>query len=179
MTDQKVLDDAELVTQAQYASMRACSREAVRRAVDAGRISAFGPDKKVRPALADVEWQENTRARIGSRPASESAAPDSASAAPPAPAPAAPDYNFDRARRERADADLKEMELQERLGQLVRADAVREALASQLGQVRESLLQMPARLAPMLAAEPDQARMQTLLDGELRAVLAKLTDVEF
>ncbi len=165
-----------LVTQAEYARMRGCSRESVRKAVDKGRITAFGDKKRIHPTLADTQWQTNTRARIGSRGSADDLPSTGQPSAPAQPPSSESDYTRDRARREKADADLREMELMQRRGELVRADAVREGLASRLGQVREAILQLPARLAPQLVVDTDQARVQMLLDAELRAVLIKLTE---
>lgn len=171
---------AGLITQAEYARRRGCSREAVRRAVEQGRITAWGAKKLVHPVLADSQWQENSRARAGSTPATAGAAAAGGSSGAPPAAPASEEkddgYSAFRARREAADAELKEMELAQRRGELVSVSEIRAKLGERLGQVREQLLQLPARLAPLMVGETDQARLQTLLDDELRAALARLTE---
>lgn len=48
--------DTKLMTQADYSRHRECSREAVRKAVDAQRITTFGPDKLIDATLADAQW---------------------------------------------------------------------------------------------------------------------------
>lgn len=134
---------------------------------------------------AAAAWKaEHVRAKV-SAPSQEAAteAPPAvaAEAAPeskPAPAPAAPadtGYSFDRARREKYDADLAEIKLREQQGDLVRRAEVRAVMAAKLGEVRTNLLQIPARLAPLLAPETDQGKVHALLDGELRTVLNRLT----
>jgi len=61
--------DSNLMTQADYARWRKSrglpggTREAVRRAIDTQRVSAFGPAKLIEPELADAQWERNTRAR--------------------------------------------------------------------------------------------------------------------
>lgn len=187
--------DPNLLTQAEYARSRKSrglpggSREAVRKAVDAGRISAFGPDKLVDPGLADRQWAENTRVRAANDAAIAPGEPGdligAAAAAPApeadAPAPVAstslaaePGYQAARAREAEADARMKELKLAETEGQLVRVDQVRAELAGKLAPVREALLQLPSRIASTLASQSDPARVQTVLEAEIHAVLAPL-----
>jgi hypothetical protein len=64
--------------------------------------------------------------------------------------------------------------MREQAGELVRVDEVR-AEASRLALlVRDSLLNLPDRLAPVVAAESDPAAVHRLLDSELRRVLTSL-----
>jgi hypothetical protein len=58
-------------------------------------------------------------------------------------------------------------------GELIEKAEVRAEFAKQAGAVRDGLLNIPARLAPVLAAETSLAAVQTLLDTEIRAVLAQ------
>lgn len=165
---------SELLTQAEYAKRRGCSKVAVHKAVKAGRIS-LTDDGKIDPVKADAQWSANSRARAGSEP---SAAP-----APQAPLPPAaknpiepaevPTYQESRARREAAEAELAEIKLQQLLGTLIDAAAVKAEWAKQVAAVREGLLNIPARLAPVLAAEADVSKVQASLDAELRNVLAQ------
>lgn len=157
----------QLISQADYAKRRGCSQVAVHKAVKAGRITLI--EGKIDPAVADVQWQANTRARV--------------SVTPPPAAPAAPrpdgdeepgSYWASRARREEAEAATAELKLAELQGLLVRADTIRAAHAKRLAGLRESLLQIPARLAAVLAAETDQAKCHDALQRELHAVLASV-----
>lgn len=108
----------------------------------------------------------------------------SAPAAPPA-APAGmgegayssmPSYNESRARREAAEAQLAELRLAEERGELVRASAIRAAVSKRAAGLRESLLQLPARVVPMLVAEPTAEAMDKILRAEIVAALAQLID---
>jgi phage terminase Nu1 subunit (DNA packaging protein) len=81
-----------------------------------------------------------------------------------------------RARREKAEADLAELKLAEQQGQLVRATYVRSSLAKRSAGLRESLLQIPARLAPVLAVETDAARVHDVLQAELHQALAQFVE---
>ena len=126
-------------------------------------------------------WKaDNVRAKVTAIGQAETAAPRPADAlAPPAP-PAAPTladtgYTADRARREKYDADMAEIKLREQQGDLVHWSTVRAEMTKRLGDVRTNLLQIPARLAPLLAPELDQTKVYALLDAELRTVLTKLT----
>jgi phage terminase Nu1 subunit (DNA packaging protein) len=161
----------QLLSQAQYAKHRGVSGVAVHKAVKAGRITLI--EGKVDPAVADIQWQANTRARISSA---------QAPAAPPAPKPGddgdevPSDYWASRARREKAEAQTAELKLAELQGLLVRADTIRAAHAKRLAGLRESLLQIPSRLAAVLAAETEQAKCHDALQRELHAVLASVAN---
>lgn len=71
-------------------------------------------------------------------------------------------------------AKLSQLEYEQRIGKMVRTDDVRMALASRITQVRDSILQVPARLAPVIAAEPSPARVRDLMEDELRRTLDQL-----
>ena len=80
-----------------------------------------------------------------------------------------------RTRREIAEANLAELKLSELRGDLVRVADFRSAAAREDAALREALLQLPARLAPQVAAIADQAACHDLLQTELHAVLNLLT----
>ncbi len=73
-------------------------------------------------------------------------------------------------------AKLAELEYRKAVGELVRADDVRASLSRRAAAFREGLLQIPARLSAVLAAENDEARVHAALDAEIRTVLLQLTD---
>ena len=163
--------DAKLLTQAEYARHRGCSREAVRKAVEAGRITPFGPDKLIDATLADAQWQRNTRARASSRvpPPAVEAADDHSDHSDHAGTGGS--YHEWRRRREAAAAQSAELLLREQRGDLVRVDDVRRAYAKHLIAFREALLQLPSRLGPVLAAESDAGRVHEALQAELHRIL--------
>jgi hypothetical protein len=187
-----------LITQSEYARRRGVAKSAVAKAVKESRIRLI--DGLIDPDVADIQWERNTRARADSAkpPAAagapgvtstgagrallpiEAAAASGTSTSPGAPAAASqppdPVYSVDRARREKFEADMAEIRLAEARGDLVNLAAVRVEIANRVGQLRANLLQLPARLAPLLANESDQARCHALLDGELRAVLTDIVD---
>lgn len=85
------------------------------------------------------------------------------------------DFQRARTRREIAEANLSEMRERELAGQLIRVDAIRAAWARRISATRDALLQLPHRLAPVLAAESDMERVSHLLDAELRQCLHDLS----
>ena len=80
--------------------------------------------------------------------------------------------------REVYEAKNAQLEYEERIGKLIRADAVRATWASRIASTRDALLQIPSRLAPVLAAETDLAAVTLLLEDEIRQALAELSREE-
>lgn len=174
------------MNQAEYARHRGCSKVAVGKAVKAGRISLV--NGQIDAAVADIQWSTNTRARV-SRSVNP-AAGDSARGTPrqlglgeplPPASGEAPEntgssdgYTANRSRREAADAEMAELRLAEAQNSLIRVDAVKSALGSVFSTTRDALLQIPARLSPLLAAESDPATVQTMLYTELHQALQHL-----
>lgn len=74
--------------------------------------------------------------------------------------------------------DRERLKLAEEAGKLVAVDGVRSAAALVGRRVRDSLLTIPDKLAPVIAAETDQARCWSLLDAEIRSALTALADWE-
>lgn len=114
-------------------------------------------------------------------------APIAPVAAAPAPAPAvvpaapqpeaaATNYHVAKTMREAAEAHIARLKLAEMRGELIRTDAVRAVMSNIFATTREAVLQMPARLAPLLAAESDPAAVQNLLHAELHAALESLAN---
>ena len=87
----------------------------------------------------------------------------------------APDFRVSRARREAAEADIAEHKAAELRGELIRRDVVTIAEEKKAVSIKESLLQMPPQLAPVLAAEGDMARCFDILMDAVMAVLVKIS----
>lgn len=167
-------------TQAELARQLGVSRQAINDLVKR-RVLEVGQDGRLDVELARVALANRVR------PSSKTAAglQQSPSAAPitvPQPAASQPDtvtsYHVAKTLREAAEAKIAQLKLSEMQGQLVRADTVRAEAARLAAALRESLLQLPARLTPVLAAETDPAKLHDLLDTELRQVLAQITAAE-
>jgi hypothetical protein len=80
-----------------------------------------------------------------------------------------------RTLKERYNAALLKIELDEKTGVLVKAEQVRISAFNQARQVRDSLLNISDRISPILAAEKDQMRVAELLTAEIRQALEGLS----
>ena len=165
------------------------------KAIKEGRITTVTINGRelIDVAVADIQWAQNTRARGDS----SSAAPlvampdrdggdhfvdankmvDTHHQAETADEEEAMTYDAARRRREAAEARMAEMKQAEMEQALIRVDAVRSSFANKLSGARDALLQIPPRLAPVLAAEPDMVRVTTLLEDAIRQALAELSGV--
>lgn len=86
-----------------------------------------------------------------------------------------PNYDVSRAKREAAEASIAEMKEAEMQGALIRIDIVKTSLAVAFSTAREALLQIPSRLAPLLAAESDPSAIQNTLHAEIHQALQNLS----
>ena len=167
--------EPQRLKQAALARTLGVSRQAIGELIKR-QIIPIAPD-----GLVDVEM---ARMAIASRvrPSGKTAAASGAATTTPAQTtPAAPptadavmSYHVAKTLREAAEAKIAQLKLAEIQGRLVRADDVRASLARRAAAFREGLLQIPSRLSAQLAAETDQAKVHTMLDNELRAVMAQL-----
>ena len=82
-----------------------------------------------------------------------------------------------RTRRERAAADTAELELAELRSVLIRRASVIRAEERKANAVREAILQIPAQLAPVLAAESSIVRCQDILSDAMMGVLGQISGV--
>jgi hypothetical protein len=90
--------------------------------------------------------------------------------------PELPDEDRDmaRTRREISEANMAEMaEARQRREQIL-VSAVQAALSTDYATTRDAMLQIPARMAPLLAAESDPAAVQNLLHTEIHQALMQL-----
>lgn len=181
--------EAEGLTQAQYAAHRKAnklpggSREAVRRAVDEGRIGTI--NGKIYPQIADTDWAKNTRTRLSPQAASTASngpeLPLTEPAAPPAepqaadPGPRDSDYTAARARRERADAESAELELHRKKGLLVQREDVDRAFFEMFREVRDRLAATAKRTAAEVSSLTSAEACETVIEREHRIVLELLT----
>lgn len=77
-------------------------------------------------------------------------------------------------KKEEFRAKLVELEYEERVQTLVRKDEVEEQAFHAGRLVRDTLLNIPSRLAGILAAEGDQRKVHDLLEQEIRQALESL-----
>lgn len=183
--------DAVLLTQAQYARSRkerglpGGSRESVRKAVDEGRISSFGDEKRVSLELADSQWAANTRARVGQGAAGtgapvDSPGPDLLSAAqgehtaPAARSGGDANYQQLRSRREEADAQIAEMNAAKMRGAMLMRDDVDRAMFEIGRELRDRLTACGRRIASEVSSLATAEECEGVIDREHRIVLELL-----
>lgn len=166
------MSKVNLISQAEYAKHRGVSEAAVSKAIKAGRISLI--DGKIDAVAADAQWARNSRVRASAgRPPAQ---PKGDVLDGLDEKPGADDYWNSRSRREAAEAELAEIALAEKNGEVIQVKAVEAVWAQSLAAVREHLLQLRARLAPLLAAESDQFKVDQLLEAEHHAALMLLSN---
>lgn len=159
----------ELMTRSQFAAHIDCAKSYVTKLGNQGRL-VLADDGRVRVA----ETLALIRATTG--------APERASeiilSTPAAPAPAdeehRPLYIDWKDRKERAQAEMAEMDVMQRRGQLLEADQVRAVVVSAATQLRTRLEMLPDQLAPVLAASSDEQHIRAQLAQHIEAALADL-----
>jgi hypothetical protein len=151
------------LTRAAYARYRGVSKEAVGKAIRQGRIPV-GPDGRVDPAVADLAWDRNTSPARSSGP--------QASGPPPV------DLTEARTMHEYAKAQLAELELGERQGQLVAVADMRDAAFRATRAARDLILTVADRLAEVLVGVTDAGVIRRLLREELGRACDELSAIE-
>lgn len=174
----------------EYARHRGVSLGAVQKALRAGRITA-NEEKKIDSAVADLEWDVNTDASRIAVSAIEVAAPlaqkeisFTAPAGEEAHKPAGEEltgsdnnasrYRESRASREFYVAAKQKLEYEQLLGQLINVDDAKRIAFTSFRGIRDSVLNVAARIKDQLAAETDPHVCEELLDRELSAALASV-----
>jgi hypothetical protein len=84
------------------------------------------------------------------------------------------DRDMARTRREIAEANMAEMDEARIRREQIRLSAVQAALSTDYATTRDAMLQIPARMAPLLAAESDPAAVQNMLHTEIHQALMQL-----
>lgn len=178
----------QLITKTAYARHRGCDEKAVRKAVNEGRISLI--DGKIDPAVADIQWARNTRARASqSIPGSAAAdgqldidqhGADHSSTNPvdtsarSSAAPADPGYMQFRSRREEAEAQIAEMNAAKMRGTMLMRQDVDRALFEIGREIRDRLTACARRIASEVASIQTAEGCELVVDREHRIVLELL-----
>jgi hypothetical protein len=152
-----------LLSVAEYAKHRGIALGTVYYALRTGRIVRRA-DNLIDAAEADKVWGQRRHSERGEgRPVAVTVPQD---------APAAK-ISFTDARTERElwEGKLKELRYKERSGELVEARAVEVAAENRHRMLRQTIMQIPDRLAPVLANESDERKVHEIITGELRAIL--------
>lgn len=176
-----------------YARHRGVSHTAVRKALASGRINA-APDGTIDAQEADRDWAASTdpskprnsvtgAPKMSRAPGEPPAALVTASPAEPMPEGTGEggatrlvsSYAASRAARESYLARLAKLDFEQRSGRLVDADEVRAHIFGLGRRMRDALLGIPDRLAPVLVGQADQALIHQLITEELMTSLGELS----
>lgn len=84
----------------------------------------------------------------------------------------------ERARKTAVERRLAEIALQKKLGEVVEVEDVAEVVGDALTRVRAALLNVPSRIAALVAKERRPARVRQLLTEEIHAALRELSTPE-
>ncbi len=142
------------------------------------------PVHSVEAAQAWREARQNVAARkpLPSAPAPALTAPQARGPVfPPGafPPPDMPDdlledHDAARTRLRIAEANMAEMNEAKMRREMINVAVVERQLATDYATTRDALLQIPARMAPLLASESDTATIHTMLDAEIHQALCNL-----
>lgn len=149
-----------------------CSKQAVHRAVESGRISLV--NGKVDFEAADAAWLRNTSVEQQARSKRDSVQSSGAftkheqSEGPE-------DYLAARSRKEAALADLAEMEAAELRGETSRNEEVSKCWGEMLASLRARLLVLPSMAAPLIAAPGKAAEVQAIIRKLVNEALQELS----
>ena len=180
-----------LVSLRAYARHRNVSLRAVQKAIASGRIERSA-DGRVDVEAADATWESRTAPRPGAvsqnhapstpEPPAVNQVPREATSQPQFEprAEMSPgggiDYSRARAVRESYLARLAKIEFEERSGKLVSRDEVQIAAHNKYRIFRDAMLNIPDRVAAVLAAEADAAKVHTVLVEEIRRALEEFAN---
>jgi hypothetical protein len=187
-----------------YARHRGVSLRAVQKAIQAGRIERT-PTGEIDVQTADTQWDRRTAPRPliakrsgppqnlqkqkavsavdeGGQPLEPNRIPNTVAEPrkePPRgdlPGASAGDYSRARAVRENYLAHMSKLDFEERSGKLIKRDEVQVAAFNRFRTFRDGMLNLPDRLAAVLAAESDSARVHDILATEIRKALLEFAD---
>lgn len=178
-----------LVTKSAYARARGVSPAAVTTAIKSGRIRAAVVTQRGKELLdfdmAEELWERNTQQQP--QPANTR----KVKPAPPLVAPTdqqlqaliqglpedqIPDLNDSRARREHYLAEKARLDALQGRAELLPAEQVKAEAFALARAVRDGMLGIADRLAPVLAATMDARQVHQLLSDEVRVALRSLAD---
>ena len=162
----------------QYARHRGVALSAVQKAVKAGRI-AKQPDGKIDSDAADAGWIRNTKTYAPA--VTRNSAPPTTTQRSDAVDEdhtgfGASQYTRARAVREHYQARLAKVDFEERTGKLVPKDEVTVAAFTKFRQFRDHMVNIPDRVAALVAAESSAAKCHEILTTEIRRALNDFAD---
>lgn len=170
----------QLMTVSAYARHRGCDEKAVRKAITENRITAIADTegkRRIDPAVADIQWAQNTRARADSaRVAPAPAAAPGAILVAPADAPPVdpgqtagqPNYADFRARTEKATAERAERDNMREAGKLAYAADIERGIYDSYRALRDAAMAVAQRAAPRCIGLGDARDIERVISDELR-----------
>ena len=158
-----------VMSQRAYARHRGVAVSTVQKAVATSRIPTL-PNGQIDSEIADAQWTRNTQTQAPpvDRPSRQrDDEPDALGGS---------QYTKARAVREHYQARLAKIDYEERISKLVSADEVQVAAFNKFRQFRDQMLNIPDRMAALLAAETEAAMCHQILDEEIRKALNEFAD---
>lgn len=177
------------VSAAQYAKLRNITKQAVSKAIAEGKLPTAAVKKghgyAIDVDLADREWKDNTNPAMGSPHHSTPKGINLPDELKPIGinievggdalrAVGTESLAVSKAKREAFMAELARLEYELKAGQLVPIEDVKKEAFRTARIVRDTILNIPDRLAAELAAEPNQFNVHKRLSEELRKALEEL-----
>lgn len=176
----------------EMALRRGCSHGAVQKAIKDGRIPAEAVERDAKGRITSIDYEAATAAWNVNTDADQAARTPGGAATvagqlpleprsetkrtAPAPAVETLAVRAANAQGKQLQNQLLELELLKEMGTLVSRDEVREIAARRYRAIREQVLTVPDRVADILAAERDAARVHSILIAELERALHELSD---
>jgi hypothetical protein len=157
-----------LMSQRGYARHRGVALNAVQVAIKRGRIETT-EDGKIDSELADAQWERNTSPyapKSGTRGSRDDDGDGFG----------ASQYSKARAVREHYQARLAKLEYEEKVASLISKNEVQVAAFNKFRQFRDHMLNIPDRIAAMVAAESEAAKCYEILATEIRKALNEFAD---
>jgi hypothetical protein len=144
-----------------YARHRSVDPMSVEKAIRSGRITRDA-NGEIDFEKADRDWEQNTRPAMS---------PDEDNGG-------LAQYSRARAIREYYQASLAKIEYEQKVGKLLPKDEVQAAAFNTYRQFREQLLNIPDRVAAIIAAETgmDTKKVHEILTAEVRHALNEFAD---
>ena len=152
-----------------YARHRGTSLSTVQKAIESGRIHKL-PNGQIDSEIADAEWTRNTQTQAPPVNRRSQQPDDDGEGF------GASQYTKARAVREHYQARLAKIDYEERVAKLVSGEEVQVAAFNKFRQFRDAMLNIPDRLAAMIAAETVAATVHALLTAEIRKALNDFAD---
>ena len=157
LPEQKTLSIVEkdpmegLVSQAEDARQKGVSKVYIGRLVSDGVITLYYG--KINPELADRQIADDMPEGIGKKKKKATSKKSSFSEA--------------KTNEKRLQVSLLELNLQEKSGELVKAKDVQVAAFSEARKLRDNMLNIPDRVAALIAADPDENSVRQILTDEI------------